>query len=269
MAEGLGRALEKARLGKELSRELLARELNLSIAMLDAIEREDWSKLPPGQERPVTRQVAERLGVDPDKYPESWEAVPGYVAGEQADPRRDFIEQIVMGCLTLGSVGLLLWLVIPGPRIRTGALARPRRDPDPIHTPVFMPAPDQAFPVLGEVMPEAPWTEEGTLVSLRTMDTCGVRIESEKGIETRVLQVSEPWRLRVKGPFALHLDNAGVVKVEVAGRLILHGQSVGEAWEARFGADGQRVQAPAGDPKVKQSAPDTDPDTEPGGGGQV
>ena len=44
---------------------------------------------------------------------------------------------------------------------------------------------------------------------------------------------------RVKGPFTLSLDNAGVVSVEVAGHSIRHGQSVGEPWTGRFGADGQ------------------------------
>lgn len=271
MREGLGAALEKVRLGKGLSRELLARELNLSIATLEAIEREEWEKLPPGLERPVTRQVAQRLNVDPEQFPESWEAVPGSVEGELPDPHRDLLEQIVMGILTLGSVGLILWLVIPGPRIRTGILSRPRKDPDPIHMPAYLPPPDQAFPVLGEVLPEAPKNDEGILVSLRAFDACGARVESDAGVETRVLQVSEPWRLRVKGAFTLHLDNAGVVKIEVAGRPILHGQSVGEAWEARFGADGQWLRAPATEPKVKQSAPETDPvpDEEGGGGGQI
>jgi hypothetical protein len=172
-----------------------------------------------------------------------------------------------MGLLTLGSVGLLLWLVIPGPRIRTGTQSRPRKDPDPIHTPIFMPPPDQPFPVLGEVLPEAAWNEHGVLVSLRALDACGARIETESGTETRVLQVSEPWRLRIKGAFALHLDNAGVVKVEVAGRPIIHGQSVGEAWDARFGPEGQWLRPPAADTKVKRSAPETDPVVEEEGSG--
>ncbi len=265
--EGLGAALETARLGKGLSRELLARELNLTIAILEAIEREEWNQLPHGLERPVTRQVAKRLGVEPERFPEAWEAVPGSVDREPADPRRDFVERIVMGLLTLGSVGLLLWLVVPGPRIRTGAQARPRKDLDPIHTAIFMPPPDQPYPVLGEVLPEAPRNEHGVLVSLRALDACGARIETESGTETRVLQVSEPWRLRVKGTFALHLDNAGVVKVEVAGRPVIHGQSVGEAWDARFGPEGQWLKLPAADAKGKRTAPDTDPVVEEEGGG--
>lgn len=271
MREGLGAAVEKARLGKGLSREVLARELNLSIPILEAIEQEQWDRLPSGLERPVTRQVAGRLGVDPEAFAHSWESVPGLVEGEPPDPRRDLLERVVMGLLTLGSAGLLLWLVIPGRRIRTAGLAGPRNAPPPIHTPIFMPPPDQAFPVLGEVLPEAPRNEDGVLVSLRVLDSCEARIEREDGVESRVLQVSEPWRLRVRGAFTVRLNNAGVVKLEVAGRPVFHGQSVGEAWEGRFGPEGQWLRQPAAEPKVRQSAPETDPvpDEERTGGGQV
>lgn len=269
MHQGLGAVLETARLGKGLSREVLARELNLSVALLEAIEKEDWARLPPGQERPVTRQVAERLGVDPVQHIEAWGSVPGGSEQEPHDPRRELLERAVMGVLTLGSLGLMAWLIIPGPRIRTGTLGRPRNMPPPIHLPVLQVQGGQAFPVLGEVLPEAPITEEGALVAIRALDTCGARIESERGIETRVLQVSEPWRLRVKGTFHLHLDNAGVVKLEVAGRIVHHGQSVGEAWDGRFGPDGLLLRAPSTESKPKQSAPETDPvpEEERSGGG--
>lgn len=267
MREGLGASLERARLGKSLSRELLARELNLPIATLEAIEREEWDRLPPGLERPVTRQVALRLGVDPEQFPESWETVPGPAEGEPPDPRRDLLERCVMGVLTLGSAGLLAWLVVPGPRIRTGTQAGQAHSQDPIHAPAFKLPPAQPYPVLGEVLPEAPTNEAGALVLLRALDACVARIDRDGGSESRVLQVSEPWRLRVSGPFTITLENAGVVKVEVAGKPILHGQSVGEAWTGRFGPDGQWLRAAPSEPKTKPSAPETDPDPDEGGGG--
>ena len=267
MREGLGASLERARLGKGLSREVLARELNIPIMTLEAIEQEEWEKLPPGLERPVTRQVALRLGVEPERFAESWEAVPGPAEGDPPDPRRDLLERFVMAFLTLGSVGLLLWLVVPGPRIRTGALTGPNRSADLVHAPVFLPPPAQPYPVLGEVLPEAPLNEAGALILLRALDACVARIDSDAGSESRVLQVSEPWRLRVAGAFTLRLENAGVVKVEVAGKPILHGQSVGEAWVGRFGPDGQWQRAAPGEPKTKPSAPETDPDPDEAGGG--
>ena len=69
-----------------------------------------------------------------------------------------------------------------------------------------------------------------------------------------------PWLLRVKGPFSLTLDNAGVATVEVGGRRIRHGQSVGEPWTGRFAADGQWLRATAPLPEAA-TGPETDAKT--------
>ena len=61
--DALGPALEEARLEKGLSREVLARELNISVQTLEAIESERWAQLSEGLQRPIARQLAERLGV--------------------------------------------------------------------------------------------------------------------------------------------------------------------------------------------------------------
>ena len=75
--------------------------------------------------------------------------------------------------------------------------------------------------------------------------------------------IAEPWRLRVKGPFTLLLDNAGVVNVEVAGRRIPHGQSVGETWAGRFDGEGRWLRpAP---PELPEGAPLPDDDEAEGG----
>ena len=114
-------------------------------------------------------------------------------------------------------------------------------------------------PVLGEVLPEAPITEEGIRLSLRAMDTCEAQIKSEAGVLTHSLRVSEPWRIRVKGPFVLSLDNAGVVEIEVAGQRIQHGKIVGESWSGSFNAEGLLLLPPR--PKI-ESPPPTAPETE-------
>ncbi|MBI4912231.1 MAG: helix-turn-helix domain-containing protein [Acidobacteria bacterium] len=261
----LGPALEQARLDAGFSRAQFARELNLSITLLEAIESESWTELPAGLERPLTRQVAARLGIDPSEFPDSWEAIPGAAGSDTPDPRREWMERAVMGLLSAGSVGLLLWLVIPGPRIRAGASTGPKTLPSPVHAPVPAAPPDQPYPVIGELIPEAPRNEDGILVTIRALDATQASLESEAGRNARVVQVSEPWRFRVKGPFVITLENAGVVKLEVGGRLIPHGQSVGEAWTGRFGPEGQWI--PRGAPEVpaKASAPETDPVGEEGG----
>jgi hypothetical protein len=121
--------------------------------------------------------------------------------------------------------------------------------------------------VLGELLPEAPLNEQGILVSLRAMDTCEVKLESGVGEppQARTLRVSEPWRFRVKGPFSLALDNAGVVNVEVAGQRIPHGQNVGEAWTGQFDAEGHwlRPPQPPAPPAEPSDAADPDDEDEP------
>jgi hypothetical protein len=93
------------------------------------------------------------------------------------------------------------------------------------------------------------------------MDTCEATIKGENVDLHHSMRISEPWIVRAKAPFILSLDNAGVVVVEVAGRRINHGRSVGEPWSATFGEDGL-MQLPRENPlEETPSAPDTDPES--------
>lgn len=253
----LGATLRQAREAAGLTREDLAQELNLSMRHLEAIEGDAWDLMPPGRARPLARQVAERLRVDLDAQVEAFQTVPGIPEEEPLDPKRDRLERMAMMGVGAGSVLLVLWLVVPGPRLgkklvsdRPGLLAG-QALPSP-------PPPTQApYPVLGELIPEAPLNAEGILVSVRALDACNARIESQAEgggpPQDHALRVSEPWRLRVKGPFTLTLDNAGVVNLEVAGRRVHHGQSVGQGWVGRFDAEGRWLRP------VEPEVPDTPP----------
>ena len=237
--ETVGQLLREARVAKGLSREALAHELKLPLRCIEAIEADEWESLPPGRARPLARQIADRFGVDMEMHTGAFQVVPGSVELAPPDPRQERLERIVMGLLTLASMALVLWLVVPGPRLgrkpTPSGLAGYSRVPLPPPPP---PAPGP-YPVLGELLPEAPVNEQGILVSLRAMDGCEARIQGADGTQIqRTLRVSEPWRLRVKGPFTLSLDNAGVVGLEVAGVRIQHGQSVGTAWTGQFDAEG-------------------------------
>lgn len=264
--ETVGRILREARIARGLSREVLALELKLPLRHIEAIESDDWAALPPGRPRPLARQLADRLGVDLDIHTGAFHTVPGALEVEPPDPRQERLERVVMGLLTLASVLLVLWLVVPGPRLGQKApssylTALPRASLPPPPPPSTSP-----FPVLGEMLPEAPINEQGILLSLRALDTCEVRLEPDPAIgggpQSRTLRVSEPWSLRVKGPFVLSLDNAGVVSVEVAGVRIPHGQNLGEAWTGRFDAEGrwQRPPQPATEPRVAEPEPPDDED---------
>jgi len=265
--ESVGQLLVEAREARGLTREDLAKELKLPLRHLEAIEADDWAALPPGRPRPLARQLADRLGVDLEFHTGAFQIVPGVQELDPPDPRQERLERVVMGVLTAASVLVVLWLVVPGPSLGRkaapndlAALVKATLPPPP--------APSASpYPVLGELLPEVPLNEQGVLVSLRAMDTCEVKIEpqSEPGgpPQARTLRVSEPWRLRVKGPFTLLLDNAGVVNVEVAGRRIAHGQSVGERWTGQFDANGQWLRPLL--PELPEGAPVPDDEETEGG----
>jgi len=266
--EGIGATLRTARLAQGLSLFALAHELNLSVQILEAVELEAWDRLPEGRERPHTRQIAERLGVDLGSFPDQWRQLPGVQDQEPPDPRQESIERILMSALTVGSVGLLLWLVVPGRSLRQGRVQPQQGEVHTGPSPWVQKDPASSFPVVGEVLPEAPLNEEGILVSMRALDACEAVIQgpealgqtsaSPSAIQHRSLRVSEPWHLRVKGPFTLSLDNAGVVALEVAGRRIRHGRNVGEAWTGRFEANGEWDVPPPPEPLSPPTAPETD-----------
>jgi transcriptional regulator with XRE-family HTH domain len=265
--ETVGKLLQQARVARGLSRERLALELKLPLRHLEAIEADDWVSLPPGRPRPLARQLAQRLNVDLEFHTGAFQIVPGVRELEPPDPRQERLERVVMGLLTAVSGLVVLWLVVPGPRLG--------RKPSPSYlaglpkaTPPPPPPPSSApYPVLGELLPEAPLNEQGILVSLRAMDACEVRIEPQPGSGTptlgRTLRVSEPWRLRVKGAFSLFLGNAGVVNVEVAGLRIPHGQSVGETWLGRFDAEGHWLKPAQPQPTDEPEIPADDEEGKP------
>jgi len=257
---GLGELLRQARVARGLSQESLARELRLPLRLLNAIETGDWGKIPPGRERPLARLVAQKVGLNLEDHQEAFKAVPGGLEQEPPNPRRESMERLLMGVISVASLAVMVWLLVPGRGLRSKIpvvkAARPTRTPPP-YTPTIKPG---AYPVLGEVLPEAPITEEGIRVSLRAVDACEAEIKSAAGVVTHSLRVSEPWRTRVKGPFTLSLDNAGVVEVEVAGRRIQYAGIMGESWSGTFGADGLLLLPPK---PVAEDTPPTAPEAEP------
>jgi hypothetical protein len=236
---------------------------------LEAIEAEAWDRVPQGRERPHTRQVAERLGVDLEPFKEQWRQVPGALEQEPPDPRQEALERGVMAALTVGTVALLVWLVVPGRSLRRTSLRSAQADLRPGPPPWVPKAPAGPYPVAGEVLPEAPVNEEGILVSMRAMDACEALVQTldAKGDPAgepmrHSLKVSDPWRMRVKGPFTLALNNAGVVAVEVAGKRIHHSRNVGEGWTGRFGPAGEWILPKEPPPQTALMPPETDPEPE-------
>jgi transcriptional regulator with XRE-family HTH domain len=260
----VGELVRRAREAKSITLRELATELKLPLRHLEAIESDDWDALPPGRARPLARQLAARLDVDLDFHTGAFQVVPGVQELEPPDPRQERLERVVMGVLTAASVLVVLWLVVPGPSLGRKARSVPVMALSGRALPPPPPPSTAPNPVLGELLPEAPLNAQGILVSLRAMDTCEVRIQlpPEAGpAQTRSMRVSEPWRLRVKGPFDLILDNAGVVNVEVAGRRIPHGQNVGEGWTGHFDAEGRWLRPVPPAPPEEPTLPDDEEET--------
>ena len=261
LPSGIGPALKTARLDQGFSLFALAHELGLSVQILEAVEAEQWARIPEGRERPHTRQIADRLGVDLGSFTEQWRQLPGMQEQEPPNLRQEALERLLMSALTVGSAGLLLWLFVPGRSLRQGRAAAAPNEVRAGPSPWVPKDPASPFPVVGEVLPEAPLNEEGILVSMRAMDACEAVIQGPDPASqpmVRALRVSEPWRLRAKGPFTITLDNAGVVALEVAGHRVRHGRSVGEAWTGRFLENGEWALPPETEPGHPPTAPETD-----------
>jgi transcriptional regulator with XRE-family HTH domain len=238
---GIGAVLRQTRIAQGLSLFVLAHELNLSVAILEAVEAEAWNRLPQGRERPHIRQIAERLGVDLASFPQQWSQVPGAPEQEAPDPRREALERVLVSAITVGSLGLLLWLVVPGPSLKRAprAEAVPAAAAGP--APWAPKAPAGPYPVVGEVLPEVPVNEEGVLVTMRAMDSCQAVVQALGG-----------------DPMAA-AATAGVVALEVAGHRIRPGRTVGEPWLGKFGPTGEYLVPVEEGPRNPPTAPETDP----------
>jgi transcriptional regulator with XRE-family HTH domain len=264
---GMGAVLREARIAQGLSLYALAFDLNLSVHLLEAIETEAWDRLPPGRERPYVRQVAERLGVDPGAFAAQWSRLPGASDPEAPDPRREHQERVLMGVLSAGTVLLALWLVVPGRSLRQPRTVEATPELRSAQAPWKPSEPAGPNPVLGEVLPEVPVNEEGVLVLMRSQDACEVTVARDGDPappQKRTLRVSEPWRLRVKGPFSITLENAGVVILDVAGHRIRQGAAVGETWTGYFQDNGEWIPPMPPEEKNPPSAPESDPSVQEG-----
>lgn len=233
---GLGALLREARLAQGLSLEELAQDLHWPASLLEAVEAEDWRRIPPGQERPMVRQMAAHLGCDLVSHDQAFARVPGEGPEEGSNPRQQRVERMATLVLGLASLGALAWLLIPGGALRS--LPRNVARPAGQRAWIAGERPRQPYPVLGEALPEAPVSEEGALIYLRVQDACQIRIQGPSGEVHQAVRPESPWQTRLKGPFQITLDNAGVAVLHVAGRRVNHGRAVGEAWTGAFDAQG-------------------------------
>ena len=268
---GIGDTLRSKRIAQGVSLFAMAHELGVGVSIIEAVEAEDWHRLPKGRERAYTKLIAERLSVDLDLFLEQWDQLPGAIDQEAVDRYRELPERVLVSVTMACSLILLLWLVMPGPNLKHQMHAEILKKEANLMTPSWrLKEPTSPYPVVGEVLPEVPVNSDGVIVSMRAMDTCEAIIKQCKNTgnsnncpeQRRTLLVSEPWSLRVKGPFTIFLDNAGVVAIEVAGRRIRNGCTVGKSWLGQFGPNGEWLVPEDKLPKKHtHSAPESDQET--------
>ena len=270
---GIGNTLRLKRIALGLSLFSLAHELNISVSTLEAIEAEAWHRLAIGQERSCIEPVANRLEVDIKPFLDYLNDLPA-IEQELPDHYREPLEKVLVSAITVGSLALLCWLVIPGPSLK--------RKPNNINklqevtntgTNNWFPKESSSiYPILGEMLPEIPVNEDGVLITMRAMDTCEAVVNFNNGNnnlmsnqgnmplteQRRTLMISEPWCFRAKGPFTIHLSNAGVVSLEVGGRRILGERHINGPWVGNFNSGGKWL-IPA-EPKLVHTptVPETD-----------
>jgi len=141
MSSPLGETLRRARLSKNVTFEDAERVTRIRREYLEALEREDFTKLPaPVYARGFLRSYAGYLGLDPG------ELMPFFPVGHVEEPRLDPLPEVeqprtwnMNGVLAIGVVGLLILLVVAlysvghestSPRFQTqpGALAGNNND---------------------------------------------------------------------------------------------------------------------------------------------
>jgi len=256
----LSAAFHETREARGIDLKEMAEELGVPYQTIELIEACDWSDIPSDKAYELAVSVARRLELDLDNFYVDRAFFFGDLEEKDTshtDLRR---ERIVMTAMTIAVVAMLAWLLIPA-----GDISQSSVEEKSITTqqsvPWQKPASNQPYPVIGEVLPETPITDEGILISLRATDSCSAQITLERGQEqSQALRMSEPWKLRVKGAFTLRLDNAGVVAVEVAGQKVQHGAGVGQPWAGSFDFQGNWLR-PLPRPAPPKPAPQTDETT--------
>lgn len=177
----VGSLLRRAREERGLSQESLAEELKLPLRLLRAIEADEWGAVPPGRQRPLARQLAARLRMDLEHHPDALGLLPGGPGDTAPDPGLERLERGAMAAVGLGSIALLAWLLIPGPSLRSRAQPSWMDKAPPRAVPPPPPRADGPYPVLGELLPEAPVTAEGLLITLRAQDACDAEVVGADG----------------------------------------------------------------------------------------
>jgi len=220
--DDIGGRLRRAREQRGLSLRDAASRTKLSIAMLEAIERNEFARLPGGMFRKAyVRTLAAEVGLDPDKiaheYSVYFEPPPEEPAAPQphlATPLDRYLRPspsplrsvVVLAALACG------WFVFrPGPVAREVAVA----DPDVALVMAGIPlGSEAAAPLAIAAAPSAPLLR----LEMQINGPCWVAAETDGDrVVYRLMEPGERLVLEAEHAISLRLGNAGAVTLSING----------------------------------------------------
>ena len=236
---GFGGKLRDARERRGMSLRQIANATKISIGALEALERNDVSKLPGGIfSRAVVRSYASEVGLDPDATIQEFIAqfpndsvIAGHPGKDQEDhvavesDRRTAGTFVWLIVLSLPIAGGLAYFATAGRRDLPPAVATSpaeTREPAPSEgsqtpPPAAVPAPDPAA-VVPAATPPAPPVENRLVVKLAVKRPCYISatVDGEKRID-RLLQPGEEQTIEVRREMLVTAGDASAIALTLNG----------------------------------------------------
>ncbi|HXG55110.1 MAG TPA: RodZ domain-containing protein [Vicinamibacterales bacterium] len=244
---------EKLRLAREergISLRQIAASTKIAVAALEALERNDISKLPGGIfSRSFVRSYAAEVGLDPDQTVRDFldrfeaEPPPPPVAAARISDEEHAYEARRQGAMLTVKVlagvvlaaAVLLYFVLRGRTAGTasGTTAAPQADATPA-APTGGPAPGQPTPaaVVPAAPPVSPATVSGPLrIDIHPTGPCWVTVVADgQKIFSGLMQAEERKTLSVRDAAVIDVGDAGTFAFSIDGR---PARSLGAAGEVR------------------------------------
>jgi len=236
----LGGKLRLAREGRGISLQQIAASTKISVAVLEALERNDISKLPGGIfSRAFVRSYAIEVGLDPDRtvaeFLERFQDEPvraNHVPAPVSDEDSTFeIQQrvarvvLMLVVISVPLIGVVLYFTVRGPRPSPQTTAtEPASTPSPtsvpqpaapVNPPPVVNPPDAALGRNG-----APLATAGTIrLELHPIGDCWVKLTVDgRPVIARLMHAGETEVSEMRDTAVIDVGNAGAFAYSVNGR---------------------------------------------------
>ncbi len=245
MSSGFGGTLREARERRGVSLRQIANATKISVGVLEALERNDFSRLPGGIfSRAFVRSYAIEVGLDPEKTIQEFIAQFPTDSVTAGHPTSESVEDNEALESDRRMAGTFLWLIVISVPIAgtllyfaTAGRGVAREAPPPVT--VAAPAPAAVPPPVVQTAapppPVAETTGEHLTVSLTARRPCWVSatVDGQKAIE-RLLQAGEQKTIDVRREMVLTVGDASAIALTFNGAAARPVGKAGEVVTARF-----------------------------------